>query len=259
VKNWNLAAVERTCQIDASYGPTMYWSINKDSVVFSKAYDESGKVTELRKMQYGTRFPRPTTFFIEYRGLQVYFWDEEKTDTMIVATFDPENRLIHMSVVRNVERTDDVSFTYENNRLVMFIEGGFNPVYISYNQNGNVTRMQEDTTTNDEGTFFTYDLSFKAKNQWYPDTYFAESYRKPVDMLYLAQFMGWLPELMPVHKRIAAKSVMRYDYGETPEYMVLQDARLIDHVYDREGNLVSYKVDGRNFTYRNVWRCRAVN
>ena len=101
---------------------------------------------------------------------------------------------------------------------------------------------------------FTYDLSVSANGQFYSDDF--QIYELSESTLYLAQFLGWLPDLMPKNKRVAVKILERNPFDKT-DLIPTYEATLTNHVYDANGNLVSYKATANQgaATYNSVWDC----
>jgi hypothetical protein len=90
----------------------------------------------------------------------------------------------------------------------------------------------------------------KAPGQFYPDDFGADFNNSTI---YLAQFMGWLPDLMPVNKRTAYRIVAEDDPTDDEPPYVLGEGTLINHIYDSEGKLISYQSDDLTFT--SIWNC----
>lgn len=223
---------------------------------FRKEYDPAtGKVRKVVTGIYYFRLFDSIPMLLRYNGSTAYFLDETNpSDTFLIATFDAHNRLRKLAE-GNATTDDGIFFTtefiYSAHRLWGYTVAGYeDTVRLTYDGNGNLTRMYIDQTSATEGTFFTYDLSVKATGQWYSE-YFLDGAE---NVLYLTQFMGWLPDLTPVNKRTSFKIVLRdEDPNDDIPPPVLLDGNLTDHVYDNEGKLLSYKANDN--TYINTWNC----
>jgi hypothetical protein len=93
----------------------------------------------------------------------------------------------------------------------------------------------------------------QAKRQWYTDHFPESGVSNTVN---LAQFMGWLPGLNPVNKRTHWTYIYNDDQDDStpPE---VREQFLTNHVYDSNGNLVSYRSGDAVFT--STWNCTEGN
>lgn len=223
---------------------------------YRKEYDGNGQVSKVVAGLYTLRLYDSVTLLLRYNGSTVSFVDAAQPgDTLTTATFDAQHRLVKMTN-GNVAEDDNpfstTEFYYGGSRL-----SGFKIVYtggithLSYDANGNIVRMYRDEDSAYAGTFFTYDLSVAAKRQFYSDHFVNGG----ENALYLAQFLGWLPDLEPLNQRTYWKIVFNDDNpaDDIPPYVFLEGYE-DSHVYDGDGNLVSY-----NGSYTNIWSCAAKN
>ena len=146
---------------------------------------------------------------------------------------------------------ETTEFGYTSGRLSGYLISNLFQYHILYNGSGDVMRIFSNYDKEAEGLFFTYDNTVIAKRQWYTD-YFPES--GVSNSLYLAQFLGWLPDLEPKHKRIEWKNVHSDDDDDSTPPVVFERT-LTNHVYDSNGNLVSYKSGDE--VYTSTWSCEA--
>lgn len=234
---------------------------------YRKEYDPAtGKVSKVVAALYGLLLEDSVALLVRYQGNTVYFIAEKNAaDTVLVATFDAANRLTRMAL-GNVTPDDyhyllepATDFGYNAGRLSvitrhMDADQDF-VIYAAYDANGNIVRFYETDDDANTGTFFTYDLSVKASAQFYSDHYGTDFWSNQV---YLAQFMGWLPDLNPVNRRTSFRQVFADEdtTDDVPGY-VFNDTELTDHVYDSDGKLLSYKIAEGQITYTNVWNCDA--
>jgi hypothetical protein len=144
-------------------------------------------------------------------------------------------------------------FFYEAGHLSYYLIEGIFDFHLTYDEKDNVTRIYRDNDSTDKGFFFTYDLSVTATHQFYSDHF---SIYGVCDAVNLAQFMGWLPDLNPKNKRTSFIYVA--DIAPTiaaPGYIGKHP--ITRHVYDSNGNLVSYNglVWDNDIMFTNVYRC----
>lgn len=220
---------------------------------YRKEYDNAGKVHKVVAGVYTLRLDDSVALLLTYNGSTVYFLDEKKpTDTFSTATFDSQNRLEKMAAGNAPEPYfETVSFSYQSGKLSGYLISDLFQYHVVYDEKGNVIHIYNNYDTESEGLFFTYDYTVKAKRQWYTD-HFPEN--GVSNSVYLAQFLGWLPDLEPVNKRISWKNIFNDDEDESTS-PVITEHRLTDHVYDSNGNLVSYKAG--DATYTSTWSCEA--
>lgn len=219
---------------------------------YRKEYDNAGKVHKVVAGVYALRLDDSVALLLKYNDSTVYFLDAHNSaDTISTATFDSQNRLQKMTegpATRGLFET--TVFNYEAGRLSGYLIRDLFQYHVSYDGKGNVVRIYSNDDNESEGLFFTYDYTVQAKRQWYTD-YFPEN--GVSNSVYLAQFMGWLPDLEPVNKRIYCKDVYQEDADDSTPPVVFERT-LRDHVYDNNGNLVSYKSDA---VYTSTWSCEA--
>jgi hypothetical protein len=213
---------------------------------FKKQYDpNTGKVNKVTLGLFQLTLIDSLNLVVKYQGNKVFLLDEwNQTDTVVIATFDNANRLTSIAQGNAPnERLVSAQFSYSSGKLsnISFDFVGKFELNAHYDAYGNVTSLEDPSGTN-QGFFYTYDVSVKAKQQFYSDEFLGDAY----NTLYLAQFMRWLPDLEPVHKRITSQ-IRGEDY-------ILYSADLTNHVYDAKGKLISYQTDEFT-TFTNLWNC----
>lgn len=229
---------------------------------FRKEYDNAtGKVRKVVAGLYGLYFEDSIALLLHYNGDHVYITSEQKpSDTVLIATFDGAKRLVKMQI-GNVDESfrgwyDTLTvFNYNAGRLSVLTRHldsdiRFN-LYLTYDQSGNVVRIGDNSDDPNNGIFYTYDLTIKATAQFYPDAFGTDYYSNAT---YLADFLGWLPDLDGVNKRTAYKNIYDDPTDNEPGYVYSQ-RQLTDHIYDGDGKLLSYTVADGQITYTNHWHC----
>jgi hypothetical protein len=215
---------------------------------YEKEYDESGRAVKVRAGIFGAGLRSSHTFQLRYNGSTVCFIEDgSTTDTALIAHFDGAGRLQEMIQGKDAPTGLflPVLFAYKGGRLAhaQIISGGPGiSLYTKYDTNGNVIMLSDSTDLDFTGFTYTYDLSVTATEQFYSDDFYDRRY----NALYLAEFLGWLPDLQPVNKRISSEM-----FGDV--------IPLTNHVYDSLGRLVSYE-SGQDFSqyqlrFTNVWNC----
>jgi YD repeat-containing protein len=206
---------------------------------YRKEFDNKGRVSKVVAGLFTLSLEDSIPLLLKYNGNTVYFVKEQNTaDTVIVAQFDGADRLISLAE-GNAPNYHFVpaTFAYSGGRLSAINIAG-NNLKTKYDANGNILEMA-DPNVDGQDYYFTYDLSVKATNQFYSDAFLGDSYNS----LYLAQALGWLPDLEPVNKRIRSRVAISDDYD-------LFNMELTDHVYDSEGKLLSYQC--RYFVHQSL-------
>ena len=214
---------------------------------YRKEYDQNGRITKVVAGLYTLGLYDSVAMLVHYEGTTVYFLSvTNPADSLVTAMFDNQNRLQKMEY-GNSPRYEFITtdFFYDSGRLSRYLIGGTFEYHLSYDQNGNVTSIYRSANN---GLFFTYDLTVKANHQFYSDHFDTNGVSDAVN---LAQFMGWLPDLEPVNKRTSWKDVDDDDNDDTTP-PIITERTLTGHVYDSNGNLVSYKA---NYTFTNSYRC----
>jgi hypothetical protein len=250
---------DSTCDLMQSSLDYTYQEETYNYPAYQKAYDASGRVTKVVAVRYTYARDDSTIMALKYKGRTVYFLDEKnQTDTILIASFDAKKRLLKMAMGNvDADETEFVTFqfTYEGDRLSSYaslteFEGAIyeDKRLLTYDTHGNIIRIYGPDFTETEGVFYTYDLSVTAKRQWYSDEFDGWWY----NTVYLAQFLGWLPDLMPVNKRLTSIDIVQ-DSEDDPEEIPNVDNVLTNHVYDEHGNLLSYKAG--DYKYTNTWNC----
>jgi hypothetical protein len=254
------------CELINSLTITLNEKTESDEVIseFRKEFDSKNeKVSRVLAGLYSQGLQDSILLKVQYKGKTVYFFDESRlTDTILIATFDTKNRLQMMAVGNAEERHGaygTTAFVYDDNRLIEyhgidFDEEGNSRIgsitKITYDAIGNVISMYDDQNPG-RGVFFTYDYSVKPNRQWYTQHFLFLD-----NTVYLAQFMGWLPDLEPVNKRIHFKVVASGSDPETgdPGY-VFADEDITGHVFDANGNLIGFKRDNGVINPSFIWSC----
>jgi len=202
---------------------------------------------------------------VRYNGNVVYFlYEESIADTFMTASF--KNGKLDKLTRGNAPdkgfkfNFPSMTFSYSGNRLSGYARVGetlYDPeedttiksddfiAYIRYDNYGNVTQILDDGSATPAITY-TYDTNVKASGQFYPDA-FGVDYGSST--LYLAEFMGWVPDLMPVNIRISSA------FNGDGTYLVNHYS---NHLFDSNRNLTSYTIDNKSVaaTYSNVWACK---
>jgi YD repeat-containing protein len=195
---------------------------------------------------------------VRYQGKQVYFLRAANPgDTLLVARFDHKKRLKSIDLGSASDAYSDFKptvFHYTGDQLTSLSIAAFGTTKLQYDAHGNITRMYRYENEPTEGTFFSYDRSVSATRQWYSD-HFRNGTENTV---FLAQAMGWLPDLEPVNKRTSYKIVLHdEDPSDGEPGYTLIEGTLTNHVYDSEGRLTYYKDNAESFT--NTWNCTKKN
>jgi len=241
---------ETTCDLVKSILINISTDYNDTFSQYRKVYDAYSRVSKVVAGIFVLALDDSVTLALAYKGSTVYFLDVKRpSDTFLIARFDSRNRLARIepgNVNTMYEDFETDTFTYSGDRLTgysTFVANDGDPyeftTRLTYDGNGNIIHMGEDDST---GMFYTYDLSATAMRQFYSDDF----HFNVLNSFYLAEFMGWLPDLMPVNKRLTAKEI-------DPDNFELVDNTLSNHVYDDNGNLLSYEI--RGYKYVNTWNC----
>jgi YD repeat-containing protein len=210
---------------------------------YRKEFDYKGTVTKVVAGLFTLSLEDTITLLLNYNGNTVHFVKEQNpADTVITAQFDFAGRLISIAQGNAADdHFEPATFAYSGGRLSAINIAG-NNLKTKYDGNGNILEMV-DPNVDGQDYYFSYDLSVKATDQFYSDAFLGDSYNS----LYLAQALGWLPDLEPVNKRTHSRIALSDGYD-------LINNELTGHVYDNEGKLLSYNA-GISFT--NVWNCNA--
>lgn len=248
---------ETSCELMQSFG-------SGHISLFRKENDNTtGKTKKVIASAYTFNPTDSIALILHYSGNLVYMLMEENAaDTFLVATFNDKGKLEKLARSNTTVEPEkyvfqSLEFEYSGQQLSRYIIIGETtydpeenetvkdmdaPISISYDSYGNVVRVYNHEPYEPVEVTYTYEYSVKAKRQFYPDGFGADL---GTSTLYLAQFMGWLPDLEPVHKRIASKSSADY---------LGYDAHFTGHGYDSNKNLFSYR-NSNEETYSNVWSC----
>jgi hypothetical protein len=218
---------------------------------FRKEYDAYGKVNKVVLGLFQLALVDSINMVVKYQGNHAYLLAEyNPADTVVIATFDNADRLMHITQGNAAnDRLVTAHFSYNASKLSNisfdFDNGAFElePHYDAY---GNVTALEDPSSGGGQSFYYTYDVGIKAKQQFYSDEFIGDAYNS----LYLAEFMGWLPDLEPVNKRTSS----RISLGEEGEEFDLYSADLTNHIYDSKGKLISYQI-GEFLTFTNIWNC----
>jgi len=267
---------DSTCNLTEAYTLQSDKGSTSRLVQYQKEYNKTtGQVSKLvfGWNNGGSRVSYP--LLLKYSGTTVSFVREAApTDTFFVAHFDaPDGKLSLFDVVGGNVWLDGsfnpTEFIYSNTsdaRLTAIYTEARNSTYtlpftytLDYDANGNVIKMTADPLFKNDPIVqasknFGYDLSVAAKGQFYSDDF--HIYELSESTIYLAQFLGWTPDLMPKNKRVSVKILERNPFAET-DLIPTYEATLTNHVYDANGNLLSYKATANEAvtTYNSVWDC----
>jgi hypothetical protein len=259
-------APENACELVQSI-VTGYDDMPGQTSQFRKEYDPvTGKVNKVVAGLYGLYLEDSIALLLRYSGKKVYFISEEnKADTILTATFDASDRLVEMRAGNTTE--EPLRFYFEQATDFGYSAGKLSVItrhltpdlafdfYMAYDQNGNLVRVFQQTDDANAGTFYTYDLSVRATAQYYSDQNGTDYFNTQI---YLAAFLGWLPELEPVNKRTSFRQVFNdEDTTDNEPGYVFNHTDLTGHVYDSDGKLLSYKIADGNITFINNWKCSA--
>jgi hypothetical protein len=252
--NQSAAKKQTTCDLQQSV-LTRDGSNGADAGTFSafrKVYDASGKVSKVVAGIHFLGLQDSVSMLVKTAGKNVYFLKESNPgDTLLIARFNAKKQLQRIDVSSDASDFKPTEFFYTNGKLTsLYIAPFATTKKLQYDGNGNVVRMYDFDNEPTQGTFFTYDQSVSATRQWY-----ASHFRNSSEnTMYLAQFMGWLPDLEPVNKCTAYKIVLHDEDAtdDTPGALLIEGT-LTDHVYDSEGKLTYYKDNSEAFT--NTWDC----
>lgn len=242
---------ESSCDLTQSVITSNYEEDPFTHSQYRKAYDANGKVTKVVAGLFQLQLLDSIAMIVKYNNNKVYLLREGNPgDTVLIATFDAMGRLSKLTEGNAPnDRFSSAEVTYTSNKLsrfkllLTFIPGGLN-LDASYDANGNITQLSEDAPSDSQGFFYTYDLNVTATEQFYSDDFLGDSYNS----LFLAEAMGWLPDLEPVNKRTSSRIALGPDYD-------LHSATLTNHTYDADGKLLSYQVQDGGVTYTNTWTC----
>lgn len=205
--------------------------------LFAKTYDASGNyVKEINAAFNNVALPNAIRHYrlrLEYRPRVIYFIRMEAPfDTVVTALFNHQGRVIQTNSKNEVVEN---KFEYRNNRLFSIFWRSTAPFAKTdtcvYDKFGNILSIAEGNAYGRTGYFYEYDYSRKARQQYY-----MEELRNINNDFTLMVYMGFFPELNPVHLRTAARM------GEESVYTFNYFA--FNHVFDSKGRLIKYTVYG---------------
>lgn len=235
----------------------------------------TGKVDRVLTSVYSLVPGDTVLLHLRYNGNTIYlFRDDRPADTFLTATFNAGGKLQELALGSAFDISENydfrtVQFFYSGGRLARYtypafgyvVDGEYDPnfvpgrsVYVGYDGNGNVARLYTDNSQQGE-IQYTYNTNVKGKRQFYPDAFGLDFSNTT---MYLAQFMGWVPDLNPVNERATQRRT-----GVEEDYFDLS-RDYTGHVYDSNGNLVSYGFHSDDDGYipsllTNRWRCSSKN
>jgi hypothetical protein len=211
---------------------------------FSKTYDPvTGLINKVTTPLYSIVPADFITLDVEYAFGKVYFLKSGTNDTALIAEF---NQFGRVDKIQPGSSPSDVlpktTFGYTANFLTSITTKG-STSFVAYDNVGNVKTIRDPHSQGLEDVEYTYDYNTVIKKQFYLDPIRGWIWNTYT----LAQVMGWLPELVPVNKRIHTKIL----FTNTD---VWEDAELTAHQLDEEGRLVSYR--NGDLTWGINWYCR---
>lgn len=204
--------------------------------LFQKKYDPSGKnIKEINCSFPNLVYPFPDSLphyrlRLEYKSQKIFFIRMEAPfDTVVTAYLNAQGR-----VVRTISRNEilENKFEYRNNRLFSVTyrtnEWGMTDtcVYDSYGNILSIARMESEGR---HGYLYDYDYSRKAKQQIYIE--YTRSFNNDFTLM---QYMGFFPELNPVHLRTRSR------FGQENVYMFRED--IVNHKLDAQGKMTGYDI-----------------
>lgn len=202
--------------------------------LFKKKYNGSGdRITEI-EFNIFSIVPNasPYKLRLAYHGLAIYLINlNNEQDTTMKIYLNAKGRVKECF---GKFRIDYTKFSYDaKNRLsnLEYAWGG-PPVFndtCEYDQYGNILRIYRPFQGERQGSFYKYDYSKKGKRQVYLDQL------SHSDDFTLLQYLGFFPELEPVHVR--TRVWMGYE-----TYPYWWDRHLANHQFDAKGRLIQYDV-----------------
>lgn len=206
---------------------------------FRKTFDDLGRVTMVVAPDFEQGLADSLFLMLHYGKNVIYFINQNNiSDTVSTAIFDNQGRLQAM-LGSQFSSFPTTEFFFSNKKLSSITTVGTNMSFV-YDANGNVIRY--------EGEFvyeFTYDLNTWIDQQVYVDA--AGGWI--LNNFFLAQIMGWTPDLDPVNRRTHTR-ISSID-GE------FYNVDITDHVVDADGKLTNYTLGG--YQMNLDWACRKGN
>lgn len=204
--------------------------------LFKKTYDNAGDIKEINASFFNIR---PIDQLIHYnllvlnKGQKIYLVDKTNpADTILVITLNKQGR-VQECVGKGDYFPPNSGFLYRNNRLVSFSWWGIRDS-CDYDSYGNILSIQPAGNfypgSKGDGTFFEYDYSRKASQQFYLD-----EITNMNDGFSLLRYLGFFPELNPIHLRTAV------NVGTEPGHYYWYK-KMINHQVDNNGKLLGYDV-----------------
>ncbi|HUP12624.1 MAG TPA: hypothetical protein VM187_10440, partial [Niastella sp.] len=236
----------KTCDLAKAF---ITWSDKETTrrLQYRKEYEKPGGAVSkvIAGIFTGSGLSDSVSLLLKYNGRDVYFVREDNpADTLLHALFNSDDKVVR--IVSYLEKEDGwgnvteeqygfltADFLYSSGRLEYVGSSAYPDLNVEYDANGNVVRMYDYYDDPNGGVFYTYDLSVTARRQFYADDFLFRT----SNALYLAEFLGWTPDLMPKNKRVSVKVIQTKDYNPNNN---VYNHTLTDHVYDANGNLLSY-------------------
>jgi hypothetical protein len=226
-----------------------------DPFLFEKKYNAAGdRITEI-KFTFFNLHPVevPYKLRLAYHGLNIYLinMDNEQDTTMKI--FLNSRGRVKKCIGKFVR--DFTEFYYDAKNRLSNIETGFFDDHVlnetcEYDSYGNILSISRyDNTGVRVGHFYKYDYSKKTKRQFYLDEPASS------DDVALLQYLGFFPELDPVHVRTHVRVGL-----ETGSF--LWGRYLTNHQFDPKGRLIGYDIannmDGTDISFQAIlnWKCK---
>jgi hypothetical protein len=199
---------------------------------FTKTYDAKGRITEVVAPIFGLILTDSIRLTVVYFSKEeVKFVNAANSDTVIIARFNSQGRLIQMAGNTDYSFAN-TDFIYSSNRLSSInLTFGTN-VNFQYDSKGNVIRYQSDNEGGLDNVIFTYDLSVKVADQVYID--------------YIA---GWIYNSFTLAQIMGTHATILFDKTD-PWY----DVEFTDHTFDKHGRLTSYLAG--EYKMIQTWNCK---
>jgi hypothetical protein len=223
--------------------------------LFEKKYNATGdRITEIKFTLFNLHpVEVPYKLRLTYHGWAIYLVNVDNAlDTTMKIYLNPKGRVKKCLGKLGIDYTQ---FDYDaRNRLSNMTYGFGDEIVLSdtceYDTYGNILSMTRfDYRDGRLGNFYKYDYSKKAKRQFYSDEVSAN------DDLTLLRYLGFFPELDPVHIRTHVRVGL-----ETGSF--LWEKYLVNHQLDAKGRLIRYDIandiNGADISFQAIlnWICK---
>jgi hypothetical protein len=195
----------------------------------------------------------PYKLRLAYHGLSIYLINVDNVqDTTMKIYLNPKG-LVKKCIGKLA--MDYTQFDYDSKNRLSNITYGFGDGIVlsdtcAYDTYGNILSITRfDSRDGRLGNFYKYDYSKKVKRQFYRDEPSSN------DDFTLLQYLGFFPELEPVHVRTHVRVGL-----ETGSFM--WDKYLVNHQFDRKGRLIQYDIannpGGTDISFQAIlnWKCK---